>query len=114
MGMSLRVAMIYASADGGANTITFASGLSGTIVLGGSELPAVTGNLTVQGNPEITVSGAGQSRIFEVDTGGTLNLTGLALTDGSAGLGGAILDNGGTLNISGSTLSGNIARQHGQ
>jgi len=110
VGMSLRVAMIYASADGGANTITFASGLSGTIVLGGSELPAVTGNPTVQGNPEITVSGAGQSRIFEVDTGGTLNLTGLALTDGSAGLGGAILDNGGTLNISGSTLSGNIAR----
>ncbi len=112
--MSLFVAARYASAVGGAQTISFAPGLSGTITLGGSELTAVTGNLTIQGNSQVTISGAGESRIFEVDTGGTLALAGLTLTQGySSSDGGAILVNVGTLDISDSTIESSTASTEG-
>jgi CSLREA domain-containing protein len=108
-GTSLREAMIYANRRGGANTITFAPGLSGTITLGGSELPIITDNLTIQGNSHITLSGANKSRIFEVSANTSVNLVGLTITRGQADTGGAIFSQG-ALTISDSTITGNNAR----
>ena len=109
---SLRLAVDYANAVGG--TIEFASGLSGTLTLDGAALPVVTGNVTIEGISQIPISGAGSSRILEVDSGGTLTLTGLTLTRGySISGGGAILDNGGMLSISSSTISDSRAAGEG-
>jgi predicted outer membrane repeat protein len=109
---SLRAAITSANGIPGANTIDFS--VTGTIALL-STLPAITGNLTIigpTGSPGITIDGGGAVQLMRVNTGATVNLQFLTLTNGFAtkasGVdGGGILNNG-TLTISNCTLSGNI------
>jgi hypothetical protein len=87
---------------------------SQTITLGGTELPVITTDLTIQGPAAgLTLSGNGKSRIFEIgDTTHKPNvaMSGLTITQGqAAGSGGGILEIGGSLALSGCTLSGNAA-----
>lgn len=112
---SLRQAITGAT---GPTTITFAPGLAGPIVLsseiiiqGGKTITvdasAIVGGMVIDGGP-------GTNRIFSVNPGGTLTLTGLSLTGGNGagaetpGLGGAIHSIG-TLTLTQCTLSGNSA-----
>lgn len=82
---SLRQAVADANALTGADTISFASGLRGTILLTSGQLD-VTDDLTISGpgRGAIKISGGGQSRLFEVAAGGSLNVSSLTLTRASA------------------------------
>jgi len=110
---SLRDAITTAnSAPTTAYTINF--NVSGTITLG-SSLPTIAntspGSLTIDGSGHaITLDGASLYTIFFVNSGATLSLNLMTLTDGfvSMGFGGGIY-NQGTLNVSNSTFSDNSA-----
>ena len=109
---SLRQAVLDANALTGDDTITFQSGLSGTILLTGGEL-AITGNLTVNGPGAniLAISANHTSRIINTTfpTIGTVTLSGLRFKDGNAASGGAIYNYLCNLTVTNSTLSGNSA-----
>jgi CSLREA domain-containing protein len=110
-GTSLREAITFANADGGAFIITFA--VSGTISLGGTQLPTITSDLTITGPAAgLTIDAHGASRILQVSAGVTVGLSGLTLADGSANLGGGVY-NAGSLSLTNCTLSGNSAAYGG-
>jgi hypothetical protein len=93
------------------DTITFA--VSGTVSLNGTQLPALTHDLTITGpTAGLAVDAHGASRIFQVNAGATVGLSGLALANGSAFDGGGIV-NFGTLSLTSCTLAGNAAGQDG-
>jgi parallel beta-helix repeat protein len=101
------------AAGAGADTITF--GVSGTIVLSAT-LPAITdpAGLTLDGTERhITVSGAHQFRVLEVESGATLNLHHLTVANGFAQAGGGIFNVGGTVTVTASTFTGNSATRNG-
>lgn len=101
-----------APAGSGADTILFDPNLNGqTITLAGVEL-FITGDVTITGPGAdlLTISGNNASRIFTVDNFATSMITvrvsGLTLTNGRAGSGGAIL-NREVLTVDDSVLSAN-------
>jgi hypothetical protein len=114
---SLRQAITKANGTTGVSNIEFS--VTGTITLL-TALPAITGNLTIAGPttaPGITINGGGLVQLLRVNSGATLNLQLLTLTDGSVtgtsggargiggnGEGGAIL-NSGTVTAMGCTFS---------
>jgi hypothetical protein len=118
---SLRQAITKANGTTGVSNIEFS--VTGTITLL-TALPAITGNLTIAGPttaPGITINGGGLVQLLRVNSGATLNLQLLTLTDGSVtgtsggargiggnGEGGAIL-NSGTVTAMGCTFSANQA-----
>ena len=116
----LRAAISAANADAG-STITFQSGLSGTITLSPTlqALPIILVNTTIQGPGEslIAVDGRGTYRPFEINApGASVDLSGLTIQHGSdpdALGGGGILLDAGDLTLSDCTLSGNIATGSG-
>jgi hypothetical protein len=107
----LRYCVTQANANPGPNTITF--DVTGTVGLTGA-LPAVTGDLDVQGPgaSSLTVSGNSLYRVFAVNPGVTATLSGLTVANGRAPnadhRGGGVL-NQGDLTLSGCTVSGNNA-----
>ena len=112
---TLRDAVYNANMNAGFDTIHFASGLSGTITLDGSEIAVNTGNLGIYGPGArlLTISGGGSSRIFN-DSGVDLAVSGLTLTGGNtSGYGGAISETSGSLTVLDSTISGNTAGAEG-
>jgi len=107
---TLREAVNLANAGGGADTITFASGITGTIIL----VPAlgtltVTDSLTINGPGArlMSVSGSSAIRVFYFSTGSNA-ISGLTIRDGNAaatpGSGGGVAG-GGVFNSINSTLS---------
>jgi predicted outer membrane repeat protein len=95
---TLRDAVTDANASAGDDTVTFASGLSGTIALdsGQGQIPidASNGGLTIQGPgaDQITVSGQDNNRIFSISGGSPVSISALGFTHGYQGYadGGAI------------------------
>jgi len=109
---SLRVAVTLA------DTVTFAPGLSGRIVLG-SEIILGSSVTLDGGSSAITIDGGpGTNRLFTVNSGQTVALIGLTLTGGNGGgstvggLGGAVFNNG-TLTMERCTLTGNAGNYGG-
>jgi len=111
----LRAAINQANTDNDGDTITFANGLTGTIMLT-SGLPTITASVTVQGPGAgvLAVDGAGAYRPFYIDApGASVAISGLAvqagsdLSDGAGGAG--IYMAAGGLDLSGCTLSDNTA-----
>ncbi|GIZ09083.1 hypothetical protein [Flavobacterium sp. UMI-01] len=72
----------WAIANTTASTIDFDSGLTGTITLT-SHLPNITRNITITGNgiDNLTLSGAGQYRMFQVSGGAVLNISNITFTN---------------------------------
>src|SRR5262245_16730063 len=102
---SLRAAVARANAHPGADAIDFDSGLTGTIALTGGELD-ITGDLTITGPgaDKLTVSGSNLSRVFQVEAGETVSISGLTIAGGNAGTdfssNGGGIDNFGALTVS--------------
>jgi CSLREA domain-containing protein len=112
---TLRDAINTALADGNGD-IDFASGLSGTITLGGS-LPAIstTGSVDIVGPGAnlLSVSGALTYPILNI-AAGTVDISGLTITGGKTTASGGGIDNtGGTLTLSNSVVSSNSATNDG-
>lgn len=105
---SLRQALLSAN-DG--DTID-ATGVSGVVTLGGGEL-LVQKSVTIKGAGAdvLAVDGNAVSRVFHIDSGKTVSVSGLTITNGHDDtLGGGIENEpGSTLTISNSILSGNTA-----
>jgi hypothetical protein len=98
------------------DTIVFVPSLDGqTITLTSGELD-LTKNLTIQGPGagQLTISGGGSSRVFEVGSKTNVTLSGLTISNGTVANGGGIyVDSGGTLTISNSTLISDTATSYG-
>jgi hypothetical protein len=109
---SLRGAITDANADPN-STITFASTVTGSIVLGGA-LPTVSAGETIQGPGArvLSIDGADAVQVFAVDTGaGAVQISGLRVTNGGgAGLGGIGTQGANPLTVSGVTVAANRGR----
>jgi hypothetical protein len=108
----LRYCLGQANANPGDDSITFS--VTGTINLTGA-LPSLSSNIDLEGPgaSSLTVrrDTGGSYRIFTVDSGATVVLSGLSITNGyvsSSDAGGGIY-NSGTLTLNNATVSGNTA-----
>ncbi|MCI0683337.1 MAG: Ig-like domain-containing protein [Gemmataceae bacterium] len=126
--VTLREAITAANTDttvdgvtgAGADVIQFAPGLNGTINLTGA-LPDLVGNLQIQGPGAdlLTVrrDSGGDYRIFRVNAGATISLTGLTIANGrltGANQGaGVVVVGGGALTVSACRVTGNVANNVG-
>ncbi len=115
---TLRDAMLAADAtDGGYGNVTFSSSLTGTIDLTSvtpTALPALSGQISITGPGAnvVTVSGNNSTTvgsIFVVNSGATVGISGLTITDGKTSGNGGGVSSAGTLTVSGSVLSNNSA-----
>lgn len=93
---SLRQAIEDANAAAGADVIEFQAGLTGTIVLTSGELD-ITDSVDIQGPgpADLAVSGNNASRVFYLYNGSALldvTISGLTVTQGSASIGGGIVN----------------------
>ena len=84
--------------------ILFAETLNGTVLCNGREL-SIFGDLRIEGPgvDSLTFDAEGESRVFSTAPGTTVDLSGMAITGGSASEGGGIY-NAGTLAVADSTL----------
>ena len=80
---SLRQAIIDANANSGADTITFASGVTGTITLV-TDFPNITDDLTITGpgKDSLTIDGVATHRPFWVNPGKSFTLSAVTLKRG--------------------------------
>ncbi|MBN9524013.1 hypothetical protein J0H58_36800 [bacterium] len=105
----LRYCVTQANATAEPDDIVF--GVTGTVTLGGTQL-TLSDDVTIAGGGTVTIDANGASRVFEVEGGATVSLSGLTVTGGSVGAassGGAILLTLGTLTVTDCTLTGNSA-----
>lgn len=106
---TLRWAMNTANADVTINEINFAKGLTGTITLA-SNLPNVSSNLSIYGPgaSNMTISGDGQYKMFVVNSGRTLNISGFTFTNSASDYsnGNIFAVNGSTVNASDIVVTG--------
>ena len=102
---------LRAAVASGDDTIAFAKGLHGTIKLTSGEL-LIGNSVTIDGPgaDRLSVSGNYASRVFEIDAGLNVTISGLTITNGFApDQGGGILNDGSNLTLSGDDLTQNVA-----
>jgi predicted outer membrane repeat protein len=110
---SLRQALDEANSNAGADIIVFDAGSAGTITLTTGQLD-ISDDVTITGlgAADSIISGNNNSRIFYIynyDDPLTVSISGLTMTDGAAGTGGAIANWGNDLTLSSVVLTGNEA-----
>jgi CSLREA domain-containing protein len=109
-GCTLREAINAANNSAGPDYITFRSGVTGTITLGGTEL-TLSSDITITGPGAnlLSVSGNNASRVFRVDAGSNVVLSGLTVMNGNVNRdsGGGGIRNYGVLNVANCIISGN-------
>jgi fibronectin-binding autotransporter adhesin len=118
--LSLRQAVNLADVLDGGATITFdkAAFSAPTVIdltAGQLELSNTSGPINILGTGlgKMAISGAGSSRVFQVDKGASASLSGLTITGGvTSGDGGGLL-NQGTVVLSGDAIVGNSAADGG-
>ncbi len=95
------------------DTIRFADGLAGTVAVDGGQL-AIAGKLSIEGPGAdmLTFDAQGENRVFYVQSGAEVALSGMTITGGQADDGGGIYSNG-TLAIARTTMSDNVAANNG-
>jgi hypothetical protein len=91
------------------DSIVFSNRLAGRTITLQSEIE-VTNNISISGpaSRPVVLSGGGKSRVLEID-GATVSLANLVVTQGSAAIGGGILDSAGSLSLSHVLFTGNVA-----
>src|SRR5262249_40137597 len=92
---SLRAAVGQANAHPASDTVVFDDGLTGTIALTSGEID-ITDDLKVSGPgaDRLTVSGSNLSRVFQVEAGEEMSISGLTIAGGNAADGfGSGIDN---------------------
>ena len=101
-------------------TIVFDASLNGqAIMLGGTELPQITGSVTITGPGAslLAVSANNNSPVLDIAATGSATISGLTIEDGMtpdvAGADGGGIRNSGTLVLSGSTVSNSRAIYYG-
>ena len=111
---TLRQAIVDANANAGADMITFSASVTGTIVLS-SALPNLSDDVIISGPganvltvQRSTAAGTPSFRIFTINSGKTVTISGLTITNGNVD-GGGIYNDHAILAVSNSTLSGNSA-----
>jgi predicted outer membrane repeat protein len=104
-GSGSLAAAIGSAASG--DTIDFASGVTGTITLGGTLTLTTNVTITGPGANLLTISGGGTMTVFTVNSGVTASISGLTITGGGGSGYGSGIFNQGTLTVSNCTLSGN-------
>ena len=115
---TLRDAITQANASTDSQeVINFAPGLQGTIDLT-SALPALKNNATIQGpgSSNLTIqrdSTAVGFSVFTVNSGETVNISGMTITGGDSGVNGGGICNLGTLTVDNSVLTNNSAYSYG-
>ena len=110
---SLRDAIDQANASGGADTITFQSGLSGTINVA-SELQS-TEPLTIQGPgaAAVTLDGGDATRILGSGSGASLSVSALSFANGNTSASGGAIVAYGSLALDDVTVTGSHADSRG-
>ncbi len=114
----LRYVITQLNAMGGAaNTISFAQGVAGQIGLA-SALPAINSNVEINGPGQSVLeirrtSANDPYRIFAVNAGITVTITGLTMSNGKVLTGGGGIRNMGTLTVVDCTLADNIGSTGG-
>ncbi|MCA9043930.1 MAG: VCBS repeat-containing protein, partial [Planctomycetaceae bacterium] len=90
--LSLREAIEIANGRAGSEPITFRGDITGTILLGGTQL-LISDDVTITGPgaDQLTIDAQGNSRVIQVNGGSDVRLSGLTLTGGQAN-GGAGID----------------------
>ncbi|MGH9045405.1 MAG: choice-of-anchor Q domain-containing protein [Acidimicrobiales bacterium] len=119
---SLASAISAANGSSGPTTVTLTANCTytlssaGNTTDGGTALPVITGDVTVQGNGSTiarsTASGVGDFRVFDIASGGTLVLDAVTLADGLAddpSEGGGAAFNHGNLSVESSTFLDNAS-----
>jgi CSLREA domain-containing protein len=103
---SLREAIQLAAAG---DTVAFKSGLAGTVTLGGQQL-LIDKNLTISGPGAnvLGISANNASRVFEVQHGTTVTMSGLTIKHGRDAFGGGI-NSYGVLTLNNVVVSDNTA-----
>jgi len=114
---SLRWAITTANASATINTITFASGNTGTITLT-SALPAISDNLTITGAglTSTIIDGNNLYRPFNISSGKSLTISDMTLKRGQITNGGLIYNGAGTLsatNMRFTAMTGGAATYNG-
>jgi Dockerin type I domain len=106
----LRYVITQADKTPGDNTIQFS--VTGRITLNSAlpDLSNTTGLMDIEGPgaANLTVSGNNEVRVFQVDSGADVTLSGLTITGGAANSGGGIYTSG-TLTVANSTIDNNSA-----
>ncbi|MCY2991124.1 MAG: FG-GAP-like repeat-containing protein [Planctomycetota bacterium] len=116
---TLRAAIMEANAQAGADTIVLAVGTYDLSLPGSGEDLAATGDLDIRQNLTMIGSGADVAildahqldRVFDVQSGVTLQLTGVTVTGGKADTGGGLLvrGNSGLATLTDTVVTGNQA-----
>lgn len=111
---SLREAIRQADLTAGADTITFAPGLTGTINLFSELQINDSAGVDIQGpGSGLTVSGNDASRVFNIPSGAAAKISGLTITHGKSSLSGGNIHSNGTLDISNCVISNGNGIQNG-
>lgn len=110
---SLRQAVFDANMLSGSDTVRFAPGLTGQIVLTSGQL-SITDSLAIHGPGigALSVSGNQQSRVFRISNSASVHIAGITITRGRATApvdGGGILNSGSRLVLDGVAFDGNAA-----
>ncbi|MCB9892992.1 MAG: hypothetical protein H6839_00920 [Planctomycetes bacterium] len=118
---SLRQAILDHQSAGGTNTISFQSGLSGTITLA-TPISVTTGSLTIggPGASVVTVSGNNSTRCFQLNASTSdvdLEIQGLTVANGATNTGGGVQvyidDHAATLTLTDCTFTGHSSPSAG-
>ena len=120
---SLRGEVLAANSHAGADTVEFASGLSGTIIFAGIGI-VISGPIDIEGPGPgaVTVAQTAAHRVFEIEAieGKAVTIAGLRIADGTAPSGGAnpefggdIFNGGATLTLADDVITGGTARVGG-
>lgn len=109
---TLRDALFYAVS--GSDTIVFKAGLTGPIMLmHGTLTLTASATITGPGAAALAVDGGGVARVFTVNTGLTVAISGLTVQGGNAGGGGGLFLTGGSVTLTGMIFTGNTATANG-
>jgi uncharacterized repeat protein (TIGR01451 family) len=100
-------------AGAGADTISFNLGVSTTITLSGSQLPAITGPLAIDGGSPVslTLNANNASGVFVISPGAQVTLTGMTVENGNAANG--AIQNGGALHLNNTAVFNNVSQVGG-